>query len=645
MPVLVVITRPPEALPLIHLGVACALARESSLIVVHPAQRGEKSAADDVTELPLLGDKPTDPVDAAAVEAAHQTIRDRLAPGGGEPDHPEASARAAIGCPVITVLRAEGRAPAAAVLDLVKQRGVGLLLAAQHEKGDAQTAEFSLPNQMFRRCPCEVMVVRPGANAGQAPTSILVPTAGGPHASAALRLARAMADDAGASVDALFVEPPVGGDAPDVGLMILNKHIAKALGPKAEAVGRRVVVAKDFRKGIAEAAERGYDLILVGASEQLALRRVLFSAVPNQLVTQAGRSGTSVAVMRRAIPVSAKLVGAGRRLLERGVPQLDREARLSLVERVQGNSRWDFDFIALIALSTLIATLGLIISSPAVVIGAMLIAPLMTPLIGAGLALVQGNAVLVRHAAQAVGYGFVLAYLIGTMLGVVIPEVELSPEILSRTKPNLLDLMVAFVSGVAAAYATARPNLSGALPGVAIAAALVPPIGASGVCLALGKPTLAFGAGLLFVTNIVAIVLGAAMVLFAVGIRTTHTHGRSKPWVRRGYIGLIIAAAILTIPLSRLVHERLNELPARVHALVKAHVEAQPHTRFVRMEHLIHDYGLAVRIHITAPQPADQRMALELSDLLTEQMDQRVRVRVLTELSSDSHPAAPIGED
>ena len=113
---------------------------------------------------------------------------------------------------------------------------------------------------------------------------------------------------------------------------------------------------------------------------------------------------------------------------------------------------------------------------------------------------------------------------------------------LARGSPGVFDLIVAFVSGMAAAYASGRPNLVSALPGVAIAAALVPPIATAGLGLAAGQWQLAAGALLLFLTNIVAIVLGAACSLWAVGIRGTHEHGFLSSWAQRALIALLLIA-------------------------------------------------------------------------------------------------------
>ena len=138
---------------------------------------------------------------------------------------------------------------------------------------------------------------------------------------------------------------------------------------------------------------------------------------------------------------------------------------------------------------------------------------------------------------------------IASLLGLIIGP-TINRELAARTHPGVLDLAVAFFSGMAAAYAIARPNLSAALPGVAIAAALVPPIAATGVFVSGGAFWLAAGAALLFFTNIVAIVLGAALSLFSGGIRSFHLHSREKPWVRRLVLGAFLLAAILVIALG-----------------------------------------------------------------------------------------------
>ena len=191
---------------------------------------------------------------------------------------------------------------------------------------------------------------------------------------------------------------------------------------------------------------------------------------------------------------------------------------MTVFERLQTGSRMSKDFMALIMLSTAIAALGLILDSTAVVIGAMLVAPLMTPLLGAGLGLVQGNPPMLRTCFQSIFIGFLAALIIGFVMGcVALPFTGLTGELEARGGASLLDLGVALFSGVAASYCLARPGLSSALAGVAIAAALVPPIATTGIALSFGEFYVAKGAAVLFGTNVVTIVLGAALTFFSHG--------------------------------------------------------------------------------------------------------------------------------
>lgn len=263
-------------------------------------------------------------------------------------------------------------------------------------------------------------------------------------------------------------------------------------------------------EGLREAASAGsYDLILIGASNNTTVKRKLFGSVPDGLLE--GEEASTIAVIRKQRSMHHRLKQRLERFMTLRIPQLTREERIELFEKLQTNSRWSFDFLALMALATGIASLGLIQDSAAVVIGAMLVAPLMTPLLGSGLALVQGNLSLMRTCLRAIVLGFLAALAIGTLMGFLAPLSTLTSEPASRGGPNLLDFGVAALSGIAASYCIARPGLSSAPAGVAIAAALVPPIATVGISLALQEWSNASGAALLFATNVVAIILASAL--------------------------------------------------------------------------------------------------------------------------------------
>ena len=144
------------------------------------------------------------------------------------------------------------------------------------------------------------------------------------------------------------------------------------------------------------------------------IRCALFGTLPDKMLED---EGTSVAVVRGAWSLFDRVRTRTERWLDLAIPQLDRSERVALAARIEDGSTWNLDFILLISLSTAIAALGLVTGSAAVVIGAMLVAPLMMPLLGASLALVQGNRRLILDASRAIVLGFVMALLIGLLIG------------------------------------------------------------------------------------------------------------------------------------------------------------------------------------------------------------------------------------
>ena len=213
----------------------------------------------------------------------------------------------------------------------------------------------------------------------------------------------------------------------------------------------------------------------------------------------------------------------------------------------------DFDFFLLVVLSAVIATLGLLTNSAAVIIGAMLVAPLMSPIIGIGLASLTGDARLFRDSGVALVRGAFLAILMAVFLAWgnrYLPFVtlqELPAEVLSRTRPSPIDLTIALAGGMAAAFALAMPSISAALPGVAIATALMPPLCTVGIGIAMGRWDVAGGALLLFLTNAVTIAFAGMLVFFALGFAPKREAGRRVP---RALAISAVFTLVLLVPLT-----------------------------------------------------------------------------------------------
>jgi uncharacterized hydrophobic protein (TIGR00271 family) len=232
--------------------------------------------------------------------------------------------------------------------------------------------------------------------------------------------------------------------------------------------------------------------------------------------------------------------------------ELSDEQRRDIFDQLyaEGSDRLPFlrRFAILLTLSVLIAVMGLAADSGPVVIGAMLVSPLTTPLLGLSGALTMGWPRRILEPLLTLVAGTVWAFLLAYATLKLIPEPKSvtlgSEELLARTQPRLLDLGVAVVAGAAGAYVLVRREAVGALPGVAIAVALVPPLSAVGMLVELGRPELADDALLLYVTNLAGIVFAGAIVLLLAGMRPA-THDAHL--ARRAKVGVALAAAMVAL--------------------------------------------------------------------------------------------------
>ncbi|MDD7986960.1 TIGR00341 family protein [Lentisphaera marina] len=240
------------------------------------------------------------------------------------------------------------------------------------------------------------------------------------------------------------------------------------------------------------------------------------------------------------------------------IPHLSPRAYADLVLGLRRGSVLTADFMVMLGLAAAIASFGLLQDSAAIVIGSMLLAPLMTPMIGCGLALVQGNSRLGLKASKTIAVGIALTIGVSFLVGFTTPGQELTSEVMSRGVPNILDLFVALFAACAAAYALARPNIGGAVAGVAIATALVPPLCSVGIALAYGKIPTAFGAFLLFSTNLVAIILGASITFNILGINSMQMQAQRNTWVYKALGALATVLVVFAIPLGLELERNIN---------------------------------------------------------------------------------------
>ncbi|XHS00684.1 hypothetical protein ACFB49_22830 [Sphingomonas sp. DBB INV C78] len=225
-----------------------------------------------------------------------------------------------------------------------------------------------------------------------------------------------------------------------------------------------------------------------------------------------------------------------------GVATVD---HVTVLQKVEEEALWSPRYLFMILMSAGIALLGLLLSSPAVVIGAMLISPLMGPILGVGFSLAVFDFDDLRRSAGALAVGSLIAVLFTALIVLVSPIQTVTAEIAARTRPNLFDLLVALFSALAGSYAMIRGK-SGTIVGVAIATALMPPLAVVGFGLATWNGAVFGGALLLFVTNLITIALSATAMARIYGFGSHLSPGQTR-W--QGAL-LIATFVILSVPLA-----------------------------------------------------------------------------------------------
>ena len=528
----------------------------------------------------------------------------------------------------------QGENLTSAILTLLNQYKSSQLLLGRHK---ALKGKEHYTDKLFRKAPCSTLIVRMGETEYKRLEKVMVPCSGGPHSLEALTHLHTLSQSQGTVLTPLIVEPTaqVQGVMEEVGEHQLERMLAKVgLPTESHFIQPRVVVNDNVIEGLRNAISDDYDLVVLGCSGVSNVRKMLFSNMSEQMFNS--NSKVSVAIYRSAKSRWQVYVDKFEFMCNVTIPQISRQDRVQLHENLHMNSTWNFDFVSLICLSTAIASLGLISNSTAVVIGAMLVAPLMTPMLASGLALVQGNMPMMINASRSIVFGFLAALGIGFLMGLMTPMEHLTAEILARGTPRIADMFIAFISGVAAAHCMSRPRLSAALPGVAIAAALVPPIAATGIALAKGIGSTAQGASVLFITNVICIILGSALTFYAAGIRAKRDKV-GRLWVRKLSITLILLMSLLLIPLSSGLINYIGKQFGNesLQSLGEMKTLLKPVLKKFGVYHL-EDLGykeekgkaLLVTIQVHCSRVPDMKILEELEGVISSQLMRPVRVRL-----------------
>jgi uncharacterized hydrophobic protein (TIGR00271 family) len=280
-------------------------------------------------------------------------------------------------------------------------------------------------------------------------------------------------------------------------------------------------------------------------------------------------------------------------------------------------STLDTSYLTLIVGSCAIATFGLLSNSSAVIIGAMIIAPLMLPIRGLAFGALQGNVTLFRKGVISVAVGTVLAVTIAYSLAMLLQIPSYGSEVLARSQPTLLDLGIAVTAGGISGYAKIEPKISNTLAGTAIAVALMPPICVIGLGLAQANWSLSFGATLLYLTNLLGINLSCMLTFLIAGYTSLARARKPLFWT-------LAFTAILVIPLgvsfTELVRQAQLETSLR-RALLNRTVT------FQRLQLLDSDTNWLtnppqVRLSVRAKEPVTPKQVQLLEEFIAREMGQ-----------------------
>ena len=313
-----------------------------------------------------------------------------------------------------------------------------------------------------------------------------------------------------------------------------------------------------------------------------------------------------------------------RKYLSKAIPlfsHASKEQYASLFTSLREESKLSQNFMVLLILATMIATFGLFINSSSVIIGAMLLAPLMQPIVSLSMGMLRQDVSLEINAAKTIAIGVFAVLATAAIIALFTPIERLTSEMAGRLSPTILDLFVAIVSGAAAAYAKSNEKILGSLAGVAIAVALVPPIAVAGIGLGWADWSMFSTAFLLFVTNLVGIVLSAAFMFVLLGFSPLHI-------AKKGIMVWMLVVLAVSIPLYSSFEKMKTDIAIQK---TLSNIEFTLEENKVKLTHieLIHrGNNEEIRCEVIASGRLSKKEKLELKEAILKSIGKEAEVIV-----------------
>lgn len=499
------------------------------------------------------------------------------------------------------------------ILDGAREYAAETLIIGVHNVDRERVKLGSVVENIIAAAPCNVLVYRPSYSPEY--DNIVIPLTASRSLVAALNAGTLIAQTEQLTMQLQYIQRDYSS-TPDRERLINGVIDQLPMGD----VTKDLVQGRDPAERLLRMLGKD-DLLIMGFEQKDELDKQIDDDFIDKLLN---RAPGPVLLASQIFRERRSTVGKLQRQLQRFNPALTQAERNEMVWQARKDARTSIDYLVLIVMSAALASLGLLINSVAVIIGAMLVAPLMAPLGALSTGMATGQLDITRKAAFTLIQGVLLSLAISVLAGFVLPVDIPTTEMLARGNPTLLDAAVALVSGLVAAFAIARREIPVALAGVAIAAALMPPICVIGLGIALNNQVLAIGATLLFLTNITFIIMSENVVFLWVGMRP----GRRQE-TQRGVIAwwLVIVALVVTVVFSIARLSQSATLDSRIETYILSELNNAEHVSMDVSEG--DNRQLQVRFTVQTSEAITPQRVRDLQSDLSEQFARPVSLQLV----------------
>lgn len=507
------------------------------------------------------------------------------------------------------------------ILDVTREVGADLLMLNVRHSA-AQDFEIGIvTHNVVEAAPCDLLVYIHHDDPHY--RRIVVPMDSSEHARAAGKVALRLGNALKLPVTALVVQRQ--GHTKREGRQAIKQALSGL--PGANTVEERIVYADDPTSGLLANSDAS-DLIVIDFTRRDLLEKWLFSRFSERLLNR-----TTSSVILTSAWGNNGFSHTLRQRLNRVIPTLTEAEQDDVEWQAEDLSQPTLDYWVLMATGAVIAAAGLLLNSAALIIGAMLVAPLKRPITTFSVGLTTGRVLLIRRALQTILVGVLLSFIIGFIGGKLLVIGAPTEQMQSWSHPTLTDAVVALAAGIVGAYASARKNIADSLAGVAIATSLEPAVANIGLGAAMGNLQLALGAALLFATNIVCIILAGWAVYFWMGMRPRQIEKSRRRQYTSWALVMVLLLPVLVVLLrltnresaSSLVSTRLEEAFAPAEVVEMRVADGDP---------------LDILATVRSSEPITPQTVEIIQNTLSSELQQSVKLRVIVQTVIEPLPEA-----